>query len=45
MSIYMNINIDEIISLLPSYYTESEKKEISLLLIDLANIYLDTQEE
>lgn len=35
---------DEIKSLIPSHYTEEEKQEITLLLIDLANIYLDIEE-
>lgn len=39
------MNISEIKPLIPSSYTETEKKEIILLLIDLANIYLDTNEE
>lgn len=36
---------NEIKSLIPSHYTEDEKKEIILLLIELANIYLDTEKE
>jgi len=35
----------EIKSLIPSSYTEEEKDEIILLLIDLANIYLQTEKE
>lgn len=35
---------DEIRALIPSNYTEEEKDEIVLLLIDLANIYLETKE-
>ena len=33
--------LNEIVELLPTY-TEEEKKEIVLLLIDLANIYLNS---
>lgn len=36
---YINEEIDSIKELLPSTYTEEEKNEIVLLLIDLAKIY------
>jgi len=39
------LDTKEIKSLLPSHYTEEEKKEIIKLLIDLANIYLNIKEE
>lgn len=35
----------EIKKLIPSSYTEEEKEKIILLLIDLANIYLQTEKE
>ena len=35
----------EIISLIPSYYTDDEKKEITLLLINLAEIYIKSEKE
>ena len=35
----------EIKSLIPSHYTEEEQDEIVLLLIDLVNIYLQTEKE
>jgi len=37
------VKTDEIKSLIPSNYTDEEKEEIVLLLIDLANIYLETK--
>ena len=37
---YTQKQLDEIMELLPTY-TEKEKKEIVLLLIDLANIYIN----
>jgi hypothetical protein len=37
------MNNKEIIDLIPSKYTDNEKEEIALLLIDLANIYLETE--
>jgi hypothetical protein len=36
---------EEIKSSIPSYYTEEEKKEIIILLTDLANIYLEIEKE
>lgn len=35
---------DEIRALIPSNYTEEEKDKIVLLLIDLANIYIESEE-
>lgn len=35
---------DEIRDLIPSNYIEEEKDEIVLLLIDLANIYIESEE-
>lgn len=43
MSQYDKINIKTLKSFVPSWYTEQEKEKIVLLLIDLANIYLDIQ--
>lgn len=34
---------NEIKSLIPSYYTEKERKQIIKLLIELANIYLESE--
>ncbi len=31
--------------LIPSHYTEEEKKEIIILITDLANIYLEIEKE
>jgi len=39
------LNTKKLKALIPSYYTEEEKNEIILLLIDLANIYLNIKEE
>ena len=35
--------IDSIKKLIPSTYTKEEKNEIAILLIDLADIYIDTE--
>ena len=45
ISQFMNQNIEEILPLIPNHYTLSEKTEIVLWLIELANIYLDFEEE
>lgn len=37
------MQINEIKSLIPSCYTEEEKKQIIKLLIELANIYLESE--
>lgn len=37
------MQINEIKSLIPSYYTEEEKQQIIKLLIELANIYLESE--
>ncbi|WP_419763968.1 MAG: hypothetical protein ACNI28_09240 [Arcobacter sp.] len=39
------MNINKLISIVPSSYKQEQKKEVVLLLIDLANIYLDIEEE
>jgi len=39
------MKIEEIKKLIPSNYSEEEKKGIIFLLIDLANIYLETKKE
>ena len=39
------MQISEIKSLIPSYYTEEEKKQIVKLLIDLANIYTESEKK
>ena len=36
---------EETKSLIPSYYTEEEKKELIILITDLANIYLELEKE
>lgn len=36
--------IESIKETIPSSYSEEEKEKISILLIDLANIYLNTRE-
>ena len=37
------MQINEIKSLIPSYYTQEEKKQIVKLLIELANIYIESE--
>ena len=39
------MNKNDIKTLIPSYYTEEQKEEIILLLIELANIYLENEKK
>ncbi len=39
---YTKHQLGEIIKLLPEKYSQTQKKEIAISLIDLANIYLNT---
>ncbi len=39
------MNIDKLTTFVPDWYLKEQKKEIVLLLIDLANICLNTQRD